>query len=47
MERAGWLVGEWEAIDKHAEGRPRRRYYTITERGQTELAAMLQRRKVS
>ncbi|NEW95485.1 PadR family transcriptional regulator [Rhodopseudomonas sp. BR0G17] len=34
LEQAGWLVSEWETIDPSAEGRPRRRYYSITGEGQ-------------
>jgi PadR family transcriptional regulator, regulatory protein PadR len=41
LERAGWLAGEWEEPDKHSEGRPRRRYYTVTESGKVGLTTML------
>jgi PadR family transcriptional regulator PadR len=33
----GWLTSRWEDIDPVAEGRPRRRYYKLTEDG-AELA---------
>jgi PadR family transcriptional regulator PadR len=29
----GWLTSRWEDIDPRAEGRPRRRYYKLTEDG--------------
>jgi PadR family transcriptional regulator, regulatory protein PadR len=41
LERAGWLKGEWEAIDPSAEGRPRRRFYTLTGLGQQNALAAL------
>jgi PadR family transcriptional regulator, regulatory protein PadR len=28
-----WLTSEWEQADVHTEGRPRRRYYHLSERG--------------
>lgn len=34
LERAGWLVSEWEDADAaRAEGRPRRKTYALTARG--------------
>lgn len=33
LERAGWIVGEDEDIDPKKEGRPARRYYTMTGEG--------------
>ena len=33
LERAGWLGSRWEEIDPKAEGRPRRRFYRLTEDG--------------
>lgn len=33
LERAGWVVGQWEEIDERAAGRRRRRYYTLTAQG--------------
>jgi PadR family transcriptional regulator PadR len=47
LERAGWVVAEWETIDPVAAGRPARRYYRLSPdgavAGRHELAA-LQRR---
>ena len=34
LEGAGWLKSEWEVIDPHEAGRPRRRFYTLTTTGQ-------------
>ncbi|WP_353701736.1 helix-turn-helix transcriptional regulator [Bradyrhizobium sp. INPA03-11B] len=34
LEEAGWFLSEWEQIEPSQEGRPRRRYYTITGAGQ-------------
>ena len=33
LEGAGWIVGSWERIDRHAEGRRPRRYYRLTASG--------------
>jgi PadR family transcriptional regulator PadR len=33
LERAGWVASHWEDIDPIAEGRPARRYYTLTPQG--------------
>jgi PadR family transcriptional regulator, regulatory protein PadR len=33
LEAAGWLQSSWEQVDPHEQGRPRRRYYTLTPRG--------------
>jgi DNA-binding PadR family transcriptional regulator len=33
LERMGWLESAWEDIDPHEQGRPRRRYYTLTPDG--------------
>lgn len=30
LEKAGWLIGEWETADPREVGRPRRRFYTLT-----------------
>ena len=37
LETVGWLTHEWEDVDPHTEGRPRRKLYRLT--GQGELAA--------
>lgn len=41
LERVGWIVGKRELIDPHEEGRPARRYYTLTAEGFTTGAAAL------
>ena len=33
LERLGWVESHWEDIDARKEGRPRRRYYRLTEDG--------------
>jgi DNA-binding PadR family transcriptional regulator len=33
LEGAGWLESRWENVDPRKEGRPRRRYYRLTESG--------------
>jgi PadR family transcriptional regulator PadR len=39
MEKAGWLTSDWEDADvAAAEGRPRRRLYSITAEGRAALA---------
>jgi len=45
LEADGWVESEWEAIDEAAEGRRRRRYYTMTPLGAT--AAEAERRSVA
>jgi len=41
MEKAGWLTSEWEDPDRAAaEGRPRRRLYSITAGGRIALAGV-------
>jgi len=34
IEGAGWVNGEWEEVDPHQAGRPRRRLYRLTGLGQ-------------
>jgi PadR family transcriptional regulator, regulatory protein PadR len=41
LERAGWLISDWEDIDQAAEGRRRRRYYQLTTKGRAEASRML------
>jgi PadR family transcriptional regulator, regulatory protein PadR len=41
LENAGWLKSEWEKIDPSEAGRPRRRHYKLTGRGQTNAARAL------
>jgi PadR family transcriptional regulator, regulatory protein PadR len=36
----GWVKDGWEAIDPKVEGRPRRRFYKLTEVGFVELGAL-------
>ena len=33
LERAGWVSSDWEQVDPHVVGRPRRRYYKLTPDG--------------
>lgn len=44
LEDAGWLNARWETIDPHEEGRPRRRYYKITNAGFAKAQTALQER---
>lgn len=47
LEQAGWLRSEWEAVDEHEVGRPRRRYYQLTADGAAAAeATAAQRRQV-
>lgn len=40
LEALGLVTSDWEkGIDAHKEGRPRRRYYTLTEAGRRQLKA--------
>jgi DNA-binding PadR family transcriptional regulator len=41
LESAGWVGSRWEQADEHADGRPRRRYYTLTGDGLTAARAAL------
>jgi PadR family transcriptional regulator, regulatory protein PadR len=41
FEQSGWIEGFDEAIDVHAEGRPRRRLYRLTGVGEREARAAL------
>ncbi|HTJ66963.1 MAG TPA: helix-turn-helix transcriptional regulator [Actinospica sp.] len=43
LEKMEWLTSEWEQIDARAEGRPRRRYYKLSERGATRARAAIER----
>lgn len=46
LERAGLLTSRWEDDEvAHAEGRPARRYFTLTARGATSLQDSLARYK--
>jgi PadR family transcriptional regulator PadR len=41
LENAGWLKSEWEKVDPSEAGRPRRRYYKLTGRGQAHAVKAL------
>jgi len=41
LENAGWLKSQWEKVDPSEAGRPRRRLYKLTGRGQTLAARAL------
>jgi PadR family transcriptional regulator, regulatory protein PadR len=41
LENAGWVKSEWEDVDPREAGRPRRRQYKLTGRGQSEAAKAL------
>ena len=41
FQAAGWLTSEWEQLSPAEQGRPRKRFYTLTGRGQVESRAAL------
>jgi len=41
MERLGWLSGRWEEIDPASAGRPRRRLYRLTGKGEAAAQEIL------
>ena len=43
FEDFGWLESRLEDIDPAGAGRPRRRFYRLTDTGRAELAALLER----
>jgi DNA-binding PadR family transcriptional regulator len=43
LEGLGWVESQWEDIDSHAEGRPRRRYYKMTQDGADQARLALAR----
>lgn len=43
LERVGWLVSEWEEVDPHEKGRPRRRYYRLDPNNIAVVQAALHR----
>lgn len=47
LERDGWVTSDWEQVNQHDAGRPRRRYYRLTADGavwaRQELASTLAR----
>jgi PadR family transcriptional regulator PadR len=47
LEGAGWLSSEWEMIDPHEAGRPRRRFYKLTALGQNKAHHALAELQIS
>ena len=47
FERLGWLRSRWEDVVPQAEGRPRRRYYRLTEDGAERARIALARAATS
>jgi DNA-binding PadR family transcriptional regulator len=43
LERMEWLTSTWELVDARVEGRPRRRYYKLSERGVMRARAAVER----
>lgn len=43
LERCEWLESRWENIEPAEEGRPRRRYYSLSTRGAERARAVLDR----
>lgn len=43
LEGAGWLESSWEDKDPKTEGRPRRRYYRLSEHGAMRAQAAVNR----
>lgn len=43
LEAAGWLRSEWEEINPRADGRPRRRLYSLTGLGESVARNALER----
>lgn len=43
LEKVGWLRSRWEQVDPAAEGRPRRRYYSLEPNSVAAVRAALQR----
>jgi PadR family transcriptional regulator, regulatory protein PadR len=41
MENSGWVESRWENVDPREAGRPRRRFYELTEKGHKEAALAL------
>lgn len=39
LEVAGWIVGRWEDVDPSEVGRPRKRFYALTETGMRRARA--------
>jgi PadR family transcriptional regulator PadR len=47
LEKVGWLRSRWEEIDPAAEGRPRRRYYSLDPNSLGAVQAALHRATAS
>jgi len=47
LEGLDWLESTWEDIDPAKEGRPPRRYYSLTAKGRIEAVAALERKKAN
>lgn len=45
LTKAGWLTGRWEDADPRKIGRPRRRYYQLTDSGTEQARQALATRK--
>ncbi|MEV5606393.1 PadR family transcriptional regulator [Streptomyces sp. NPDC052299] len=45
LEQCGWLESRWEDIDTHEEGRPKRRYYRLSDKGAQRATAALDKAK--
>jgi PadR family transcriptional regulator, regulatory protein PadR len=41
LERIGWVTSDWEQVDEHEVGRPRRRYYQLTPDGAIRAEELL------
>lgn len=44
LERVGWLKSKWEDIDPSVEGRPRRKFYTLSAQGARQARKQLEAR---
>jgi len=45
LEQAGWLESQWETGDPHTLGRPRRRFYEVTDLGENRAKAEARKTK--
>lgn len=43
LEKMQWLSSTWEEVDARTEGRPRRRYYRLSEHGAMRARAAVER----
>jgi PadR family transcriptional regulator PadR len=41
LERNGWVTSDWEQVNQHQAGRPKRRYYRLTPDGAISAAQVL------